>query len=232
LLASRVLRNGFPPLVGRARWKATRRGTMRDDGGMRVGGSQADEGTSLLVNSAGSSGSVNGAKWDRRLARWARKDLSARVLLAVVLGMLGLASSSMLVTVESADDGGIRHSWIQNLAMHGDPHVAVHVAGDVANSIAKLSEPRLVDVLSSEFSEAMEGRHVKALREKWARGETDGDDRRVDMKWIEVPRSEARASREAARARAEDVFASRFGAQHAWAAADRASARVSASGAS
>ena len=37
---------------------------------------------------------------------------------------------------------------------------------------------------------------------------------------------------EAARARAEDVFASRFGAQHAWAAADRASARVSASGAS
>ena len=139
------------------------------DGGMRVAPSQADEGTSLLVNS-GSSGNGS-AKWDRRLARWARKDLSARVLLAVVLGMLGLASSSMLVTVESADEGGIRHSWIQNLAMHGDPHVAVHVAGDVANNIAKLSEPRLVDVLSEELSEAMEGRHVKELREKWARGE-------------------------------------------------------------
>jgi len=183
------------------------------DGGMRVAPSQADEGTSLLVNS-GSSGNGS-AKWDRRLARWARKDLSARVLLAVVLGMLGLASSSMLVTVESADEGGIRHSWIQNLAMHGDPHVAVHVAGDVANNIAKLSEPRLVDVLSEELSEAMEGRHVKELREKWARGENADGTQRVNMKWIEAPRvNEAKASREAARARAEEVFAARAGTTH------------------
>ena len=105
--------------------------------------------------------------------------------------MLGLASSSMLVTVESADDGGIRHSWIQNLAMHGDPHVAVHVAGDVASSIAKLSEPRLVDVLSSEFSEAMEEARQGTPGEV-GEAQTNGDDRRVDMNWIEVPRSEAR----------------------------------------
>lgn len=204
------------------------------DGGMRVAPSQADEGTSLLVNS-GSSGPNGSAKWDRRLARWARKDLSARVLLAVVLGMLGLASSSMLVTVESADEGGIRHSWIQNLAMHGDPHVAVHVAGDVANNIAKLSEPRLVDVLSEELSEAMEGRHVKELREKWAKGENADGTQRVDMKWIEAPRvNEAKASREAARARAEEVFAARAGSTHQHGktkAAARASSRGGATGA-
>ena len=186
---------------------------------------------SLFVNSAGSSGSVNGAKWDIEAGALGAQLISAPAS-SSLQSMLGLASSSMLVTVESANDGGIRHSWIQNLAMHGDPHVAVHVAGDVANSIAKLSEPRLVDVLSSEFSEAMEGRHVKALREKWARGESDGDDRRVDMKWIEVPRLEARASREAARARAEDVFASRFGAQHAGPRPIEPPRGVSASGAS
>ena len=126
---------------------------MRDDGGMRVGGSQADEeprccqlgrveriGQRREVGQEAGALGAQGSQRPRPPRRGAR---------------CWLASSSMLVTVESADDGGIRHSWIQNLAMHGDPHVAVHVAGDVANSIAKLSEPRLVDVLSSEFSEAM-----------------------------------------------------------------------------
>lgn len=73
---------------------------------------------------------------------WAQKakgrvisTVSNRVFLSVACFVIGLVAAVAYVTVQRASGASPTHSWIQNLAGSGDPHVAVHVAAHVARAM-------------------------------------------------------------------------------------------------